>query len=547
MAGWLSSRGLGAEATVAEPPPVMLPAFVVNEDREQPKWRYIGHRDFEVLTLVSTGTAEEFAEQLSRTIEILDVLIPPAVRLRLPTPAGFIFDPQVAVPLGVDGGVATLATERGVKLNRPHTSYLLNYGRLDRDAFAFYVSVIGPTGITRSANAIVVGPSTQTVAARAVSAGLYPSLIAQSRPPPAAWLVEGVRTVVLMSHLDGRALRFGEFPGKRSPLMPFAEVARVLGRDPIARPVSAAEREAMRAASDTAVAFAKWALFADDGKHRPRFWDFYQRAARDPDAGEALFQSSFGKSSAEILPLVAAYRSKTDWGGLRVSFPKPKQAVSPEKIRDATPAEIARITGEWARLAAPTFPRYKDQLLARAGRILDRGLKDSPTRDPSLLAAVGIYRAEMGRDAEALPLLDEATKGGVVRPRAYLELARIRLAASWKALGAGEKLSAAEVGGAMELLQRANAQSDQQEHYYELLVSLWENAGNKPTRAELAPLAACAKIFTPRTDLTLRSAKLHAALGYTTEARALCETALPFAKDEKVRAGLMALSESRPR
>jgi hypothetical protein len=87
-------------------------------------------------------------------------------------------------------------------------------------------------------------------------------------------------------------------------------------------------------------------------------------------------------------------------------------------------------------------------------------LKDSPTRDPRRLASAGIYRAEMGRDAEARPLLEEATKADVMRPRAYLELARIRLAAAWKALGPGEKLFAAEVDGAMELSQQANAQSD---------------------------------------------------------------------------------------
>lgn len=93
----------------------------------------------------------------------------------------------------------------------------------------------------------------------------------------------------------------------------------------------------------------------------------------------------------------------------------------------------------------------------------------------------------------------------------------------------------------MKLLQQAFAQSNQQGRYYELLVSLWENATGKPEAADLAPLAACARIFTHRTDLTLRSAQLHAALGYVTEARALCETALPFAKDEKVRLALVAL------
>jgi hypothetical protein len=75
-------------------------------------------------------------------------------------------------------------------------------------------------------------------------------------------------------------------------------------------------------------------------------------------------------------------------------------------------------------------------------------------------------------------------------------------------------------------------------------VSLWENAAVKPGRSELASLAACARIFTHRTDLTLRSAQLHAVMGFSAEVRALCETALPFAKDEKVRSALVALSKS---
>jgi hypothetical protein len=528
-----------AESQAADDALVTLPAFTVVEDREQPKWRYISHRDFEILTLAPTMLATELADQLAACMEIMDLVIPPAVRLRLNTPCMFIFDPQEAVALGANGGVKGLALSQLPDRTGRGTP-LLNFGRLDQDTYVHYVSVL-PRNIDSGSG------QPDYLVSWGVFFHLYPSLLAQSNPRPPAWLAgaaffSGVTSAIHLLHVQDRSLTFSRTPPPRA-LMPLAELPRILGRLERTRPMTSSEQEERLAASGTARLFARWALFAEDGKYRARFWDFYLRSAFDPTAGEALFQSSFGMNYAEVLSRVAAYHPETN-PRFRILFPKSKQSVSPAKIRDATPAEIARITGEWARQAARMFPSQKDRLLAAAGRIFDRGLKDSPSRDPRLLASVGIFRAEMGHDAEALPLLEEAAAGSVARPHAYLEIARIRLAAARASVGEGGKLSAAQVALVLEPLRQAYAQSDQQEQYFDLLTSLWEIAGVKPERADLAPLLEGARLLPGNPEFALRVARLHAAHGFVPEAQMLCQKNLPYATDQKTRDELTFLGRS---
>ena len=47
--GWLLTPGFAATLIPNVPvePTVLMPAFVVKEEREQTKWRYVAHRDFE--------------------------------------------------------------------------------------------------------------------------------------------------------------------------------------------------------------------------------------------------------------------------------------------------------------------------------------------------------------------------------------------------------------------------------------------------------------------------------------------------------------------
>jgi hypothetical protein len=513
--------------------PVMMPAFVVSVDRDQPKWRYIGRSGFEVLFLTSDGLAADFATDVAVALDALDKVVPAKARLRLNTPLMFIFDGREPVFLGARGGLRTLYAEGKAPLElRATEGAELRFAALDQDVYVHYLSI---------------GRRSESDLYHLVT-DLYRPLLRKSHPRPPAWLTLGtVRVLEFSTKNRSKGWPPEAFWARpRSTLVPLRDVPRVLGRIETGNALTPLEVEEVQTLTDNSTILAKWALFAESGNYRTRYWDFYRRAALSPNEEEWLFQATFGLSYEDAQKRAAESWAETDHGFSSIHLKSKKEVVpvAGGEIRDATPAEIARITGEWARLAAVSLPAQKDRLLSAAGKIFDRGIKESGMRDPRLVAAAGIYRTEMGRDAEARPLLEEAAKAWVARPRAYLELARIRLTVAGAMAGAGGKLSSAQFASVMSLLHEANAQSDQQEQYYELLLSLWENAAGKPTADELSPLAACAKIFTHRSDLTLRSAQLHATLGRMTEARALAETALRFAKDETTRSALTALRRS---
>jgi hypothetical protein len=241
---------------------------------------------------------------------------------------------------------------------------MLYLGRLDRDVYALYGVPGNGVGIYAAGSnnpSLAIDSSPVALLSK-----LYPSLLIQSRPRPTVWLASAVNRATQFLDVKDRSLAvLDSSPLNRRPLIPLAEVARILNRSDASLPATAEEAEAVKAALDTAALFAQWALFAEEGKYRAAFWDFYLRSARDPDAGEPLFQSCFSLSYVEILPRLVAYRDSLQ-KIRRIPFPKSSQAVSPAKVRDATPAEIARITGEWTRLVAPLFPAGRDQLLAKA-------------------------------------------------------------------------------------------------------------------------------------------------------------------------------------
>jgi hypothetical protein len=523
--GFFAWGARGAAVPGAAEPPLKLSAFVVNADRVPLKWGYIAHRDFEVLTLTSDKVARKFAEQVAACMDFMNLVVPEAARLRMATPVVFILDPEGKLSVG-----DWLRSDRG-NASAERGSPMLTFGQ-DGDTRITHIQYGG--GAYSSGWA----PYSADVS-MAVLGNLYPALLAESNPRPSPWLVLGLHRLIRHLRVKDRILLIPRI-GPLHPLVPLGELPRRLeGLTPFGFVNPEAE-----AALETCAWFASWGLFAEDGKFRSRFWNFYLRAALDPKTDETFFQSCFGMSYAEALPRIAAYRAENP-NGYRLSFPKSRQAVSPSKIRDATPGEIARVAGEWGRLMTDVFG---ERLRIASGQIFDRGLSRSPVRDPRLVASAGIYYSRSGRDMEALPLLEEATKAGVVRPQAYLELARIRLAAARARPEANGKLSSVQVAGVMELLRGANAQSDQQEKYYELLVSVWENvAPEKPNPADLASLAACARIFTRRADLTLRSAQLHAGWGYLDDASRLSEEALRFTTDERVRSALTGFySSSQP-
>ena len=146
---------------------------------------------------------------------------------------------------------------------------------------------------------------------------------------------------------------------------------------------------------------------------------------------EAVFEECFGGDFAELRDRFGDYLPKAVneivWIG-----PSRQPSLPPFEVERATPNQIARVRGEWERLAIGHVPRGLPQArepdLVQARRRLRRAL-DSGERAPRLRATRGRCASDAGNEAVGREFLEPATAAGVVRPRAFSELAGLRFAA----------------------------------------------------------------------------------------------------------------------
>jgi len=133
---------------------------------------------------------------------------------------------------------------------------------------------------------------------------------------------------------------------------------------------------------------------------------------------------------------------------------------------------------------------------------------------------------EAGNSVAARPYLEAAVAGSVVRPRAYVELARLRFTDMQENLGKDEYLTTAQAEELLKLLSTATRQAPKLAAEYELAAQILERRGTSPTVAEWAILAEGIALFPRSAELALRSAKLYVAAGRTIEAATLAQNAL---------------------
>ena len=112
------------------------------------------------------------------------------------------------------------------------------------------------------------------------------------------------------------------------------------------------------------------------------------------------------------------------------------RAVKPPTValRDASPAEIGRLKGELERLEVGYVKDRFSNAPGIAVRYLDQAhltlmrAYEQDSRDPRLLAAIGLWALDAGQPASAREFLEAAATGGSgkLRARASLELARLQ-------------------------------------------------------------------------------------------------------------------------
>jgi hypothetical protein len=327
-----------------------------------------------------------------------------------------------------------------------------------------------------------------------------------------------------LSETETRGLRKN---GARPSLLPLREVFDGPSSDPKKIELWLAESEL----------FVRWGLDAEKGKWRPHFWQWVQRSSAE-EPSESLFRECFGIDSTQATALLERYLlsavlKSAKWRLIDSLGP------TPLGLRDATVGEIARIKGDWERLAANyvriNSPSFERPFVEQAQRTLHRAY-DRGDRDPRLLAVLGLQECDADRAHDAREFLEAAARGQVVRPRAYLELARLRLEEqrAHPADPAG-KLSAAQTADVLAPLLIARRQSPALPQVFGLVAQTWAISAVAPQREDLAVLDEGAKLFPQHAELVQLAAMFYFDRGFSADATRLCELGLRNAPNDAAR------------
>ena len=287
-----------------------------------------------------------------------------------------------------------------------------------------------------------------------------------------------------------------------------------------------------------AALFIHWGLGGRGAPRRAALWKFAERAAVEP-VTEKLFQECFGLDFATAQQQLTAHLPEAIREKLALR-PAQWPRLPDYPLRPANDVEIARIKGDWERLeigyVKAQFPALVPKYLEQARRTLMRAY-DRGSRDPRLLAVIGLCEVDAGNDVAAREFLEAAAAHSkTLRPRAWFELARLRFAAfGAQPAGTGPRLTSDQANEVFTTLSAAREQDPPLAEVYALIAEVWAACAQAPTRAQLAVLEEGVRTFPRRTDLVYRTAELNLHHGFTDTARWLITLGLTLAPDAATR------------
>jgi hypothetical protein len=149
---------------------------------------------------------------------------------------------------------------------------------------------------------------------------------------------------------------------------------------------------------------------------------------------------------------------------------------------------------------------------------------------------MGLCEIDAGNEAGARQFLEPAIAAGVVRPRAYHELARLRFAALRRGVPETKLFSFTELAPVFEPLRRALHQVPPLPEVYLLLGVAWSRCELAPTTEEFAELETGARLFAGRPAVGIALAHALARHGRKAEAAAVLDASAGHVADEDTRA-----------
>ena len=309
------------------------------------------------------------------------------------------------------------------------------------------------------------------------------------------------------------------------------EPERPVRMPPLAKLFEAGPHPADAAWESEASLFVRWGLLGSEpagAGQRPAFLAFLDRSCGEA-VTEALFRKEFGfgyaeceRRLSEFLPSAVGHTVRLPIAGVAAQW----------ALRDATSVEVARILGDWGRLegrAQGLLIGDYERASPGPGRPAFQARQGARGGGPHL-AAYGLYEAQVGDGASARDALEAAARAGVVRPQAYLTLARLRLedALPWPESGIGD-LSGPEFASLLALIRTAQAQDPSLAASYELEARLLEHGPVLASAGELGLLERRLGLFPRDARLAYQVATVFRRMGEGREARVIAGRSLALA------------------
>jgi len=537
--------------------PVALPPFIVEEPTKGPPWRYTEAMGYEVLSRCNDATTKRVVEAHYRLHQLLEEVLPPELQLKLSVPRALILydeelqpaaskeviarmlrtpaGPGPAVPVPFTG-----ARSSSMSAPVPKFSFLPNLRLWDRDAMTVFMIVRREDF---DAERLALTPD-------------YISYRLKNRLPTLPpWFHSGFVSFFGNTTFESRGLvteplmwlsaaataAVKSDPKTAPPLLPLEDffAARLGPRDP------AAGFEPVRRWQAQAELFLRWGLDSENGARRQAFWRFVELSSRR-GASEALFQECFALDFAAVQTELAAYLPQAVRRTLRFRPARLKKLL-PLALRNATDSELGRIKGDWERLeiayvkaiAPDLAQKYLDQARRTLQRAYERGVRDS-----GLLSVMGLCEIDAGEDALAREYLETAALLGPMRPRAWYELARLRLT-EFRALAvqAQTGLTSEQAAAVLRPLFNARESDPPLPEVYELIAEVWENCAVAPTRGHLLVLDEGVRFFPRQSTLIYRAAELNLRHGFQPAAIELVTLGLNGAGDDATRQRFLLLQD----
>lgn len=536
-AGLLATLSGAAPAIAAGAGVVELPPMMVEESVSGVPWLYVKAGGTEFLSRCSASTTRNLVEAWLDRMQLMRVLLPDEFLAHMDVPAVFvIYGQDLKQTVSAEIQRELQAVRGGEASSGDRVNIAPNMRLVDRDLHA---------------SIAYIDESQFDAAALSIAPNHVRYLLRGRVPEPPGWLVEGVERVwqrtdfildpitlaplVWLNPTESEALAAD--PTRPRALLPASELFEL---DAL-RAAETPHRRRVEARASTQELFVRWALVSGEAT-RAALWKFAARAAEGP-VSEEMFEDAFGFGYAELRDRLSDFLPRAVRAPARIR-PGPRPPLPRIEVEAATPNEVARVRGEWERLAIGyvrrRLPEAREPYVAQARRTLRRAY-DAGDRDPRLLATMGLCEIDAGDEAAARRYLEAAVAGGVARPRAYHELARLRYEELRREAAESRQFSFLELAPVFDVLRRGLAQAPPLPESYTLLAEAWARCELTPTPTEFAELETGARLFFRRPDVAYPIARTLVRHGRPAAAAVVLEVAAGHAADEEVRTGMARL------